>query len=131
MGNPMQISKRAKGFPVALRLSHWFLVRQTYPWLQDRGATDEATDKALALIPSDPFNLQDIEEAVKSGRDSFHSACRNKTVRVRAADVPGMIRLLKMVSMFAPGGQLGATIWTRAIDLERVDALDLLADAAW
>jgi hypothetical protein len=111
-------------------MSHWFLVRQTYPWLQGRGATDEATDEALALVPSDPFDLQDIEEALKSERDQFHNAYRNKTVRVRAADVPGMIRLLKMVSLFAPGGQLGATIWNRAIKLERIATLDLLADAA-
>jgi len=131
---PMTISKRAKGFPISLSQQHWFVMEQMYPWLQSIGATTPETDEALALFPKWKVGQKDIDLGL-TGRSPFDADddgdfYRGKTVRVRAAQLDGMIRLLKLSASFYTSGQLEVALWRRAENLESVDTLDRLADAS-
>jgi hypothetical protein len=133
--NPIGISKRAKGFALQLSHQHWFIIRQIYPWLQSLGATDEDTDEALSLVPKWEINDKDLEEARKTGRSralayggGFY---RQKTLRVRADKLVGMIKLLNLTAAYsAASSQASGTFTRRAERLASVSSLDMLADAA-
>jgi hypothetical protein len=108
------------------------MIQQLYPWLQKIGATDEATDEALALLPEFEMTAAHIDQALRGAtpdplRDrSFYGS---KTVRVRAEHLDGMVKLLKLTGMLIHQGQAGATIWRRGESLSKVSTLDQLADA--
>jgi hypothetical protein len=132
---PMTISKKAKGFPVSLFHLHWFTIEQMYPWLQSIGATTPETDEAFALIPKWGIGQKEIDIGLVGrwlfeARSDGVSTSTSKTIRVRAAQLDGMIRLLNLCAAFQTSGQLSGTIWRRAALLESVDTLDRLADAS-
>lgn len=134
MGKALTISARAKGFPLQLSRQHYFVIHQGYPWLREKGLTDESTDAALGLLPDWPIPEKDLETAVSDGyAQSLHYGqgfYKGKTVRIRAEYLEGVIKLLNITAAFQTSGQLGGTLRRRAEKLQTVSALDLLADAS-
>jgi len=134
MQNPMTISARAEGFPLQLSRQHFFIIHQMYPWLREKGLTDEATDEALALFPDWPIPEKDLELAVSDGYSTSmrygSGFYRSKTIRVRAEHLQGVIKLLKISAAFQTSGQLGGTLCRRAERLGSISAIDCLADAS-
>ena len=133
----MQISKKAKGFPISLPMTHWFMLHQHYAWLQSLGLGTPEMEAALAVMP----NVEIDQEAFDFAKGSGYSPLtaynypkppfyKNKTVRIRAEHVHGTIELFRVVAAFFVGGQLGGTLLTRVRKLEDISELDLLADAS-
>jgi len=133
--DPVGISKRAKGFALQLSYQHWFIIRQVYPWLQSLKATDEDTDEALSIVPNWEINDKDLEGARETGHSraiTYNAGFyRQKTLRVRADKLVGMIKLLNLTAAYSAGSsQASGTFVRRAERLASVSSLDMLADAA-
>lgn len=129
-----RMGKRVKGFPLTLTYQHYFMIRQCYPWLQQLGATNEATDMALKLIPVWEITADDVSWAITEGEcPTFtyrHGFYGNKTIRVRGDELDGMIRLLRVVGAFTLASGATGTFNRRADLLESISIVDRLADAA-
>jgi hypothetical protein len=129
----LTLSKRAKGFALSLHYSHYFIIQQLYPWLQQIGALDEDMAEAYDQLPKFDVTAEDVQGAQQGEQPSFMSYdegfYKSKTTRVRSEHVKGMAKLLKTVAMFCHQGQAGGTLWRRGEALDKVSALDLLADA--
>jgi hypothetical protein len=133
--NHIGISKRAKGFALKLTNHHYFIIRQIYPWLQSIGATDKETDEALPIIPNLEINNEDLEEVKETGKSRTltykNGFYRMKTIRVRANNISGIIKLLKLTAAYGvPSSQASTALLNRAKALSSISSLDMLADAA-
>jgi hypothetical protein len=100
---------RRKGFGVKLAGHHVECIHVSYVWMVHRCLNNPDVDQAVKLLPP-------VGEAGQSN-----------TLRVRGADVKGMIELLHFTGTLNWSG--APTFHKRANALARIDAHDLLADA--
>lgn len=128
----LTVSRNVKGFPVALPMTHWFLIRQIYTWLGSVGGLPHAAHEASLLLPAVEIEMEEVEFAAENGwvKLGVPPTAKSKTLRIRADQVMGMIFLLRAVAAFHVGGQLGDTFRSRADMLESISVLDQLVDAS-
>lgn len=135
----MQVG-RIKGFPINFRSHHWQYVLVGYDVSRARGHNTPEMDEAAALIPNVREGVLQIGSALgitdyteRPGDDESYGdprAFRTKTVRVRAAQVKGMLQLLRYAYTVCGWGSCATTLSSRISKLEEISELDLLADAS-
>jgi hypothetical protein len=123
-------------FPLRLTGQHCLMLHQTYPWLQQIGATDDETDAALEQIPSVTITGDDIAGALEIGVSAQVGEdigfIRSRKYWIKAKHLPGMIKLLRLTGAYNLQGEAGLTIRRRAEEVAffcSQNILDVLADA--
>lgn len=112
------LSKHKKGFPVKLSKDQLLMLHMTYLWMKVHGEVDEHVESLVTTLP--PYS--------EGGENpSWRDRKRSKTVRIRGADVPAMITLLKRAHSLPFA--CSYTFRSRAADLEKLGAMDLMVDA--